>query len=99
VPEVDVKTFELEIEGVGIKPIKLNLAKLKKFPKHTVTATVQCSGNRRSEMTEVKAVKGLNWGQAAIGNATWTGVLLRDVLVSAGLKEDAKGVEHVQVRQ
>ena len=57
VPEVDSATYELEIEGVGIKPIKLNLAKLKKFPKYTVTAAVQCSGNRRSEMTKVKSIK------------------------------------------
>jgi sulfite oxidase len=42
-------------------------------------------------------VKGLDWGQAAIGNATWTGVRLRDVLVAAGVKDDMKGIEHVQV--
>ncbi|XP_059477284.1 sulfite oxidase [Neocloeon triangulifer] len=96
VPEIDIATYEIEIEGVGLKPIKLNLEKLKKFKRHTVTAAVQCSGNRRSEMIEVKPVKGLSWGQAAIGNATWTGVRLRDVLLAAGLKEDPKGVEHIQ---
>ena len=30
-----------------------------KFKKHTVTATVMCAGNRRSEMNEIKIVKGL----------------------------------------
>lgn len=45
----------------------------------------------------MKEVKGLNWGQAAIGNATWTGVRLRDVLVAAGVKDDMKGIEHIQV--
>jgi Oxidoreductase molybdopterin binding domain len=47
----------------------------------------------------VKAVKGLDWGQAAIGNATWTGVRLRDVLIAAGVKDEMKGIEHVQVGQ
>jgi sulfite oxidase len=47
----------------------------------------------------VKAVKGLDWGQAAIGNATWTGVRLRDVLIAAGVKDEMKGIEHVQVCQ
>lgn len=45
----------------------------------------------------MKPVKGLSWGQAAVGNATWTGVLLRDVLLAAGLREDTPGIEHVQV--
>lgn len=51
-----------------------------KFPKHSVTATMQCAGNRRSEMNQIKMVKGLNWGAAAISTAEWTGVLLKDVL-------------------
>lgn len=51
-----------------------------KFPKHSVTATMQCAGNRRSEMNQIKVVKGLNWGAAAISTAEWTGVLLKDVL-------------------
>lgn len=51
-----------------------------KFPKHTITATMQCAGNRRSEMNKVKLVKGLNWGAAAISTAEWSGALLKDVL-------------------
>ena len=35
-------------------------------------------------MTEVKPVRGLFWGAAAVGNATWTGVRLTDVLRAAG---------------
>ena len=41
---------------------------------------MQCAGNRRSEMNQIKVVKGLNWGAAAISTAEWTGVLLKDVL-------------------
>jgi sulfite oxidase len=97
VPEVDPETYSLEITGIGVKTISLSLHDLRtKFPKHTVTAAVQCAGNRRSEMSQVKPVKGLSWGPAAIGNATWSGARLCDVLKAAGMEDDHPGVEHVQ---
>ncbi|KAF2905039.1 hypothetical protein ILUMI_01140 [Ignelater luminosus] len=97
VPEVDVSAYELEIEAEGTKKtVILTYEELKKFPKHTVTATIMCAGNRRSEMTKVKTVKGLDWGAAAIGNATWSGARLRDVLRLAGIDEDSKEFNHVQ---
>ncbi|EEZ97850.1 sulfite oxidase, mitochondrial [Tribolium castaneum] len=96
VPKVDPETYELEIEIEGKnKTLSLTLDELKKLPRHTITATIMCAGNRRSEMTKVKPVKGLSWGAAAVGNATWTGVRLRDVLALAGVDEDA-AFKHVQ---
>lgn len=46
---------------------------------------------------QVKPVKGLSWGPAAIGNATWSGARLYDVLKAAGIEDDHPGVEHIQV--
>lgn len=46
---------------------------------------------------QVKAVKGLDWGIAAIGNATWSGARLYDVLTSLGLREDDPRARHIQV--
>lgn len=89
VPLVDKGKFQLEVQGTGWRPTKLSLADLKKrFKPHTITAAVQCAGNRRSELNTYKTVKGLGWGTAAISNAEWTGVLLSDVLEYAGVKED-----------
>ena len=51
-----------------------------KFPKHTVMSTIQCAGSRRSEMNQIKKVKGLDWGAAAISTAEWSGARLIDVL-------------------
>ncbi|XP_012696563.1 sulfite oxidase, mitochondrial [Clupea harengus] len=98
VPRVDPKTYKLEIEGLPGRAVSLTLNDLKtRFPKHTVTATLQCAGNRRSEMNAVKQVKGLNWGIAAISNATWSGARLRDVLLHAGFgPEVASKAQHVQ---
>ncbi|XP_030229855.1 sulfite oxidase, mitochondrial [Gadus morhua] len=105
VPRVDPASYRLRVEGLP-RPLSLSLADLKsRFPKHTVTATLQCAGNRRSEMNAVKQVKGLNWGIAAISNATWSGALLRDVLREGGWGPEAaaaaaaaagRGARHVQ---
>ncbi|XP_029948572.1 sulfite oxidase, mitochondrial isoform X2 [Salarias fasciatus] len=98
VPQVDPASYRLQVEGLPGGALTLSLQDLKtRFPKHTVTATLQCAGNRRSEMNKVKQVKGLNWGIAAISNATWSGARLRDVLQAAGYRADvAQWARHVQ---
>ncbi|XP_040888897.1 sulfite oxidase, mitochondrial [Toxotes jaculatrix] len=98
VPQVDPASYQLHVEGLPGGALTLSLEDLKtRFPKHTVTATLQCAGNRRSEMNKVKQVKGLDWGIAAISNATWSGAKLRDVLLAAGYGPDvAQWARHVQ---
>ncbi|KAK2821423.1 hypothetical protein Q7C36_020766 [Tachysurus vachellii] len=98
VPCVDPKTYVLKIEGLPGGTVSLTLDDLKShFPKHTVMATLQCAGNRRSEMNKVKQVRGLNWGIAAISNATWSGAYLRDVLYHYGFgPEVVAKARHVQ---
>nr|CAH7716926.1 unnamed protein product [Callosobruchus chinensis] len=97
VPNIDPKQYKLEIEIEGVKKrVSLSLEDLKKMPKKTITATIMCAGNRRSEMVKVKPVKGLNWGPAAVGTATWTGVPLSYVLKNAGLDDCADKYKHVQ---
>jgi len=97
VPLIDPKEYQLEIAIEGGKTVKLSLDDLKeKFPKKTITASLQCTGNRRNEMKQVKDVKGLDWGVGAIGNAEWTGVALRDILNYAGLSNEAEELKHVQ---
>lgn len=44
-----------------------------------------------------KEIKGLEWQGAAIGTAAWGGVLLRDVLLAAGLDDADSNVKHIQV--
>jgi sulfite oxidase len=71
----------------------------KKFKEVEITATLQCSGNRRSHMNmEARSTQGLPWGVGAISNAEWTGVRLRDVLADAGFPVDdwPEDVKHVQ---
>ncbi|KAG2422511.1 hypothetical protein HXX76_015979 [Chlamydomonas incerta] len=96
VPAVDTQAYRLQVAGEGARALELSLADLQsRFRKHHVTATIQCSGNRRNEMSAVKPVKGLEWDQGAIGTAVWGGVRLRDVLKAAGLSEDDPAVAHI----
>ncbi|KAJ1548745.1 hypothetical protein HK405_015843 [Cladochytrium tenue] len=63
-----------------------------RFPVHRVTAVMQCSGNRRADMTRNAAkTNGLQWGVGAISNAVWEGVRLADVLADAGLQVGGPG--------
>lgn len=99
-PTIDVKTYRLELEGINLKDKSFSLEDLKKFPKATVSATIQCGGNRRTEMGKPRAVAGLAWTGGAIGNAKWTGVKLIDVLRAANFHpESYENPEnlHVQV--
>ncbi len=97
VPLVDPRTYVLEVQVEGRAPIRLTLDDLRKLPRHTVMATIQCAGNRRNEMSRYKPVRGGFWDIGAIGNAEWSGVRLRDVLLMAGLDENDARLKHVQV--
>ena len=89
-PEIDAATWRLSIDGAGVGPLDLSLADLRaRFPEATVTATMQCAGNRRADMRAVAPVSGDPWDGGAIGTADWTGVRLGDVLRAAGVAPGA----------
>lgn len=98
VPNVDESKHKLLIELHDGEEKEYTLADLKQnFKQIKITATLQCSGNRRKDMTqESRSTNGLQWSVGGISNAEWTGVRLRDVLADAGfpidedLPEDAK---------
>jgi DMSO/TMAO reductase YedYZ molybdopterin-dependent catalytic subunit len=89
IPEIDARTWRLRIAGASArKAIELSLADLQRnFKRTTIAAINQCSGNRRGLFTPRAA--GIQWTHGAIGNASWTGVKLRDVLDHAGVNADA----------
>jgi sulfite oxidase len=98
VPIVDPKTYRLTVQGLGGKTLTLSLEDLKKFPKHTVMATLQCMGNRRNEMKVVKDIHVVGENIAMISNANWSGARLSDVLKATGftVKDISGGIRHVQ---
>ncbi len=94
VPDIPTDSWSLTVDGMVHTPQVFDLGELRRrFQPVTVTATLQCAGNRRAGLGEVKAIPGEPWGPAAISTAAWTGVRLADVLAAAGV---APGAAHVE---
>jgi len=76
-PDVELASFRLKISGLVDRPKQLSLDDLKKIGTTELVAGFECSGNRGP-------LNGL------CGNGRWTGVPLKTVLDSAGLKASAR---------
>lgn len=94
----DDHSISIELPDGEVKTYTLRDLKTR-FRQHVVSAVLQCSGNRRRDMTvHAKKTNGLQWTVGAISCATWEGVRLRDVLADAGVSTDDPGddAQHVQ---
>jgi DMSO/TMAO reductase YedYZ molybdopterin-dependent catalytic subunit len=78
-PVVDPATFRLKLSGLVNTPKALSLDDLKKLGSTDLVAGFECSGNRGP-------LNGLS------GNGRWTGIPLRVVLNSAGVKANAHDI-------
>jgi len=76
-PEVDAATFKLKVSGLVDRPKQFSLDDLKKMGTTDLIAGFECSGNRGP-------VNGL------CGNGKWTGIALKPVLDSCGVKTSAR---------
>ncbi len=86
VPEIDPDRWRLRVGGLVERELTLSLKTLREaFRERTVTATLQCAGNRRAGLSAIREIPGeAPWGPGATGTAVWTGVALADVLALAG---------------
>ena len=88
---VDLGAWRLKVGGNTEKELQLSMDDLKtRFDKVTYTAVIQCSGNSRSFFDP--PVAGGEWGNGAMGNITWSGARLKDILNAAGIKAGAVDV-------
>ncbi len=94
-PEIDPSAFRLSVEGLVARPLALSLGDLAGFPARETTATLQCAGNRRAEMSAVRPVSGVPWQTRALSTAVWRGCALADVLARAGVRPEAAHVEFI----
>ena len=85
IPRLDHATHRVRVVGMVGTPLDLTMQDLTtRFPQRTVTATLQCAGNRRADLQPVAKTSGDPWAPGAIGNARWTGVCLGEILLAAG---------------
>ncbi|CAL9110405.1 unnamed protein product [Musa acuminata var. zebrina] len=96
----DIERYNVSIGGLVEKPLEISMFEIRRLPKYNVVATLQCAGNRRTEMSKSRTVKGVGWDVSAIGNAIWGGAKLADVLELVGISKyssfSALGGKHVE---
>ncbi len=94
VPELDRDAWRLRVDGLVNRQLSLSLKTLREaFIERTLTATLQCAGNRREGLIAAREIPGeAPWGPGATGTAVWTGVALADVLALAGPLQNAAHV-------
>ena len=88
---IDPDKFTISVNGLVDNEMKISLNDLKKeYEQIEITAVLQCGGNSRSAFTPTAG--GIQWGNGAMGCATWKGVRLSDILDKAGLKKGAEWI-------
>ena len=90
IPQIDVKSWHLSIEGAVKTPLKLTWDELMAMESHTTPVTLECAGNGRAFLTP--QVSGAQWERGAVSNAEWTGIPLSTILRMAGATASAREV-------
>lgn len=85
VPTIDPRAWRLTVDGFVDRPVSIGLTELKRLPRRSVTAFLECAGNSRTKFDPVP--EGTPWVNDAIGNAVWTGTSLSNVLDLASVKK------------
>ncbi len=84
---VDLAAWRIKVGGHTERELALSMEDLRSFEKIGYTAVIQCSGNGRSFFSPV--IPGAQWRHGAMGNVTWAGARLKDILAKAGIKAGA----------
>lgn len=96
VPHINPDEYRLSIDGLVDRPVHFSMAQLGELPRISMEATLQCAGNRRTDLFALADVPGeVAWGDEAISHAVWSGVSLSSLLERAGLKPGAEYVEFI----
>ncbi|GAA5335629.1 MULTISPECIES: sulfite oxidase [Thermus] len=82
--------WTLEVGGLVDKPFTVEAKELLSLPQHEVTMVLQCSGNGRSLYQPRPS--GNPWGRGGVGNVTFRGVRLKDLLAAKGAKPTEKAL-------
>jgi DMSO/TMAO reductase YedYZ molybdopterin-dependent catalytic subunit len=86
IPQVDVETWRLGVEGRVATQLSLDLDALRALPAHEVVATMECAGNGRARLDPRPVSQ--PWLLEAVGTGRWRGVRLRELLDRVGVETD-----------
>jgi len=90
IPQVDPRTWRLDIDGRVGTELSLDLDALRALPSHEVIATMECAGNGRARLAPRPVSQ--PWLLEAVGTGRWRGVRLRDLLDQAHVEPDTAEV-------
>ncbi|WP_419854063.1 sulfite oxidase [Candidatus Poriferisodalis sp.] len=93
--DIAVDDWSLSITGDAVPAaVEMSHDDLLGMESRTLEAYLECAGNHRAmfDLVNGQAAEGTQWGTGAVGNATWTGVPLADVLSAAGTSDAAASV-------
>jgi len=78
------------------KPFTMSMDELVAMDPRELPVTLVCAGNRRKEQNMIRQTIGFNWGPSGVSTNVWKGVLLRDLLLKAGVSEKNMAGKHVE---
>ena len=104
VPDIDVASYRLAVDGEVERPISLTFDEINQLPQKRFQVTFECCGNSPvpeywAKSTRTSSVMEQIKGHGIMGNAEWAGASLADVLELAGVKSSAvevmfEGADH-----
>lgn len=89
-PSLSASAYWLPVNGSVSSPRLYSLTELMNLPSRTVTAILECAGNKRS-LFEPKTF-GEQWEKGAVSQGSWKGVPLASLLEGAGIQNGAAEV-------
>ncbi|MEM7466986.1 MAG: sulfite dehydrogenase [Pseudomonadota bacterium] len=90
VPAIDPNAHRLLIHGLVDKPIEFSVDSLKRYPRKSLFAVIECGGNSNASWRKKPPQNPAGFIHGLVSCSEWTGVPLRLLLNEAGLHSDAK---------
>lgn len=88
--DIAAENWSMAVSGAVDRSVKLSLSDLHRLPQREVINTLECAGNGRVFFKP--EVAGVQWERGAVGNATFCGPPLSDVLKLARLRKEARHI-------
>ncbi|KAL7509508.1 hypothetical protein ACHAXN_010964 [Cyclotella atomus] len=99
VPNLSWESHTLSIGGSNKlvpRPYEIGMDELAGMTPRELPVTLVCAGNRRKEQNMIRQTIGFNWGAGGVSTNVWRGVMVRDLLLKAGVSEKNMANKHVE---
>lgn len=96
-PKLSWETHTICVGGPLVQtPLEISMDQLAAMEPRELPVTLVCAGNRRKEQNMIRQTIGFNWGPSGVSTNVWKGVLLRDLLLQAGVSDKNMADKHVE---